>query len=80
VRLDEPVAVLPRDDGAFQDGGVGGEHRLDFDRRDPDAADLEHVVASAGVPEEAVRIRAILVAGRIQSPASVRLVASCLFQ
>ena len=39
------------------------ERRLDLDRRDPDAAHLQHVVAAAVVPEVAVRVLVVLVPG-----------------
>ena len=41
---------------------------LDFDRADPDAADLEHVVAAPGVPEEAVGVLPVSVAGPDPAP------------
>jgi len=51
LRLDEPVRVLVPDDGGFEHGLVADPRVLDLDRRDPDAADLEHVVGPAAVQE-----------------------------
>ena len=36
---------------------------FDLDRADPDTPDLEHVVGAAGVPQEAVLVLCVLVAG-----------------
>ena len=63
LRLDEFLGILPADDRRFEHAGMPDERRLDLDRRDPLAADLEHVVGAAAVPEVAVGILVILVAG-----------------
>ena len=63
LRLHQAVAVLPADHGGLQHGRVLDERALDLDRRDPDAADLQHVVGAAGVPEVAVGVLVVLVAG-----------------
>jgi hypothetical protein len=42
---------------------MGGERALDLERRDPDAGDLEHVVATAGVDVEAVGVALVAIAG-----------------
>src|SRR5262249_53252108 len=39
------------------------ERALDLERRDPDAADLEHVVGAARVSEEAVGVAHVAIAG-----------------
>src|SRR5438034_4676753 len=51
------------DHRALGHGGVLEQRRLDLDGRDPQAADLDHVVGAALVPVEAVRVDAIAVAG-----------------
>src|SRR2546426_8167535 len=63
LRLDQPIAVFLADDGDFQHGRVLDQRGLDLDRRDPDTADLQHVIGAAGVPEVTVLVLPILVAG-----------------
>src|SRR5207249_8970192 len=41
--------------------GMAHQRRLDLDRRDPDPADLQHVVSAAAVPEVAVLVLIVLV-------------------
>src|SRR5262244_477413 len=60
--LDEAVRVLVAHHRRLEHGGVADERVLHLHGRDPDAADLEHVVGAAAVPEEAVRVLVILVA------------------
>src|SRR5262249_41621036 len=63
LRLDQPVGVLFADHGGFEHGLVRGERRLDFERRHPHAADLEHVVGAAAVVIVALAVAAIFIAG-----------------
>src|SRR5438874_4374251 len=60
--LHEPVGVLVAHHGRLEDGRMLDERRLDLHGRDPDAADLEHVVGTAREPEEAVGVLPVLVA------------------
>src|SRR2546428_203943 len=62
-RLGEGVRVLAPDDGAFEDRVVLEECGLDLERRDPDPADLEKVVAPPVVRVVAVGARRVPVAG-----------------
>ena len=54
--LDQPVLVRVRPSRAFVHRLVRPQRVLDLDRRDPDAARLEHVVHAARVVIEAVRV------------------------
>ena len=47
--LGEPVGVGRADDGGLENGRVLDEGRLDLERADIDAADLQHVVGAPGV-------------------------------
>src|SRR6202171_781881 len=49
------------DDRCFEHGSVSGERRFDFERRDVDAADLEHVVGAAAIGVIAVAIDGVFV-------------------
>src|SRR3989440_12019625 len=60
--LHEPIGVLVDDDGRLEHGRVPDQRVLDLHRRYPDAADLQHVVGAARVPEVAVGILPVLVA------------------
>ena len=62
LRLDEAVLVGRADDGGFEHRRVLDDGRLDLERAHIDAADLQHVVAPAGVGEAAVGIADVLVA------------------
>src|SRR4029077_11212986 len=64
IRLDlrEPVDV-DADDRALGHRLVLEQRRLDLDRRNPQAADLDHVVGSALIPVVAVAVDAVAVAG-----------------
>ena len=66
--LDQPVLVGLPDHRGFEHRRVGSKRRLDFERRDPDAADLEHVVAAAAVGEIAVVALDVLVAAARPGP------------
>ena len=55
--------VRPRHHGGFEHVGVRAERALDLERRDVDAADLEHVVAPAAVDVIAVLVLDVFVAG-----------------
>src|SRR5438876_2943582 len=63
-RLDlrEPIDT-DADHGAFRHRRMLQQRGLDLDRRDPETADLDHVVASSLVPVEAVLVDAVSVAG-----------------
>src|SRR2546430_12601350 len=61
-RFQQAVGVFSPDDGGFENGLVRGERRLDLERRDPDAAHLEHVVGAPAVSVIAVRVARVLVA------------------
>src|ERR1044071_2937891 len=61
--FEQAVLVGVADDGRFQYGGMADEAVLDLDRRAPDAAHLQHVVAAAVVDEVTVFVLAIGVAG-----------------
>src|SRR5262249_54532529 len=63
LRLDQPIAVFLTDDGDFQHSRVFYQRGLDLDGRDPDTADLQHVIGAAGVPEVTVLVLPILVSG-----------------
>src|SRR6185312_10486899 len=63
ARLGQPVAVLVADDGGFEHRWVGDQRLLDLERRDPDAADLEHVVAAPAIAVIALGVADIGVAG-----------------
>src|SRR5258706_7490286 len=63
MRLREAVCVVSRDDGAFEDRGMRDEHALHFDRRYPNTARFDHVVAASGVEEIARVVLHVLVAG-----------------
>src|SRR3981081_1652951 len=56
------------ENGALRDRGVLDERCLDLDRRDPQAADLDHVVGPALVPVEAVIVDAVAVAAEEPLP------------
>src|SRR5215510_1671914 len=62
LRLDQPIAVLTADHRRLQHRRVAHQRRLDLDRRDPDTADLQHVVRAAAVPEVALGVLVVLVA------------------
>src|ERR1700738_684543 len=62
--LDLHEAVdLDAHDGALPHRPVLQQHPLDLDRRNPQAAHLDHVVGAALVPVEAVTVAAVAVAG-----------------
>src|SRR6516225_674216 len=63
ARLEEPVGVLFANYGRLEHCGVGDEHTLDLERRDPDARYLEHVVGTAAVVVIAALADAVLIAG-----------------
>ena len=50
------------DHRGFEHGVVGRQRRLDLERRDPDAADLHHVVGASAIGVVAVGVADILVA------------------
>src|SRR5260370_505116 len=56
-------------DGALERCAVRAEHPLDLDGRPPDAARLDHVVASAGVEIVAVFVLVVAIAGPYPIPA-----------
>ena len=62
ARLDDqqrallPNRVRDRDDGGFEDVGVGHRKVLDLDRGDPLAAGLDHVLRTVGQLHESVRV------------------------
>src|SRR5207253_34239 len=63
-RLDLREAInADADHGALRDRWMLEQHGLDLDRRDPQAADFDHVVGTALVPVEAVAVDAVAVAG-----------------
>src|SRR5439155_23841387 len=62
-RLHERVLVLRTHNARFHDGRMLGERALDLRRRHPHAARLDHVVGPTGVPEVAIHISLVLVAG-----------------
>src|SRR5262245_3554864 len=67
-RLDERVVILPADDAAFEDGGMRDERVLDLDRTHPQTTHLQHVVGTARVPEVALLVLGVLVAGPEPTP------------
>src|SRR5262245_2714074 len=72
LRLDEPIAVLTAHHRRLQHGGMAHQRRFHLDGRDPDAADLQHVIGASAVPEVAVLVLVILVA-RLDPCAEERL-------
>src|SRR5262249_10461636 len=62
-RLQQLIAVFPANDGGFLDRRMFDQHALNLYWTDPYAAALQHVVGASGIPEEAVGILVILVAG-----------------
>src|ERR1700683_2491787 len=58
----KPAGILFADDRGFQHRLVGGERRLDLERRYPHATDLEHVVSAPAVVKVAVRVAEVFVA------------------
>src|SRR5216684_2887909 len=56
------VLVLFADHARLEHRRMLDQRVFDFDRTDPDAANLEHVVAAAGVPQKAVLVFGVLVA------------------
>src|SRR4249920_678266 len=63
LRLEQTFRVLCGDDGRFEHIGMAGQRRLHLERRNPDAADLEHVVSAAAVAVHAIRPPDVFVAG-----------------
>ena len=63
IGLTSAVVILAADDAALEHRVVRDQRVLDFDRADPQAADLEHVVGAPGVPVEPVGVLRVLVAG-----------------
>jgi hypothetical protein len=61
--LQQAVLVLSGHHRRLQHSGMGGERRLHFERRNPDAADLEHVVRAPAIGVAGVSIASIFVAG-----------------
>ena len=61
--LDQIILVGRAHDCGLDHGRMRREGRFDFERRDPDAANLEHVVAAAAEEEEAVGVAVHGVAG-----------------
>src|SRR6266487_5037145 len=57
--FDQIRVVGLADDGALQHRRVADQRALDLDRRDPDAADLQHVVRAARVPVVAILVHEI---------------------
>src|SRR6266540_2781684 len=62
LRLDQPVAVLCRHDGCFENARMGDQGCLDLEGRHPDAAHLEHVIGAAAEDVDSVGTSQILVA------------------
>ena len=75
--LDQPVGVGVADHRGFEHRGVGDQRLLDLERRHPDAADLEHVVAAAAIAVIAVGVAGVGVAGMgpLAAKGAARLVA-----
>src|SRR5579859_1263811 len=69
------VVHADSDHRALRHGLVLEQSRLDLDRRDPQAADLDHVVGAALVPVVAVLVDAVAVAAEepVAEDASLRL-------
>src|SRR5437879_8404150 len=62
LRLDQVLVVFPRDDRSLEHRGMSNDRGLDLRRRNPDAADLEHVVVAPAVYVVARFIAPVLVA------------------
>src|SRR6266446_7998344 len=61
--LDQLVLVRPGDDRRLQHVWMGAERAFDLERRDIDAADLEHVVAPPAIDVVTALILYVFVAG-----------------
>src|SRR5204863_9005492 len=60
LRLDEPLVILPADDGRFQHRRMADDGRLDLRGRDPEAADVDHVVVAPAVDVVAGLVASVL--------------------
>src|SRR5438067_2098430 len=61
--LGKPILVSDADHRRFEHGRMLHERRFHLERADPDARDLQHVVAAAGVRIRTIGIANVLVAG-----------------